>query len=197
MVEVTLYSENFERIVKQMDAAYDQMPFALMLALNDALFETKQVLTDATWPRSVTVRNARFLDWALHVEKATKDKLEGSIFDQTPDHRAHLKMHADSGLKVARGANLAIPSSNVDRTGDGRTVSRDKPRNLRNSVKIGNRIYQYQGKGKHRKLVFMYTLRPSVQIKADVPFRQDFKDAMRESAERHFVPRMMQAMRTR
>jgi hypothetical protein len=168
-----------------------------MLALNDALFETKQVLTDATWPKAVTVRNARFLDWALHIEKATKENLSGAIYDSTPDQRAHLSMHADGGTKVPHGANLAIPSSNVQRTGDGRTISSDKPRNLRNAVKIKNRIYQYQGRGKNRKLIFMYTLKPSVQIKADVPFRQDFADAMRESAERHFIPRMMQAMRTR
>jgi len=196
-MELKLYSEDFERIVSKMDACYDQLPFALSLALNDALFETKQVLTDATWPRSVTVRNANFLNWALHVEKATKHSLKGAIFDSTPDQRAHLKLHADSGTKVPRGANLAIPSANVDRGSGGAVRPSEKPLNLRNAVRIKDRIYQYKGHGKHRKLVFMYTLKPSVQIKADVPFREDFESAMRESAERHFVPRMMQAMRTR
>jgi hypothetical protein len=196
-MDVRLYSEDYERLTRQMDAAYDQMPFALSLALNDALFETKQVLTDATWPRSVTVRNSHFLDWALHIEKATKENLSGAIYDSTPDQRAHLKMHADSGTKAPKGANLAIPSRNVDRSGDGRIRTSEKPLNLRNAVRIKDRIYQYQGSGKHRKLVFMYSLKPSVNIKADVPFRSDFSDAMRESTERHFVPRMMQAMRTR
>lgn len=196
-MEVELFTEDFERITRQLDAAYDQLPFALMLALNDALFETKQVLTDVTWPKAVTVRNATFLDYALHVEKATKDDLSGAIVDQSDGH-VHLKLHADSGTKHPRGANFAIPSKAVDLGAGGAIYKSERPRSLRNSVRIGNRIYQYQGRGKkNRKLVLMYTLKPSVNIKADVPFRQDFADAMKESAERHFVPRMMQAMRTR
>ena len=141
-MEVILYTEDFERLTSRMDAAYDQIPFALSLAINDALFETKQVLTDVTWPRAVTVRNANFLDWALHIEKATKHNLAGAIYDSTPDQRAHLSMHADSGTKTPRGEALAIPSRNVARTSGGRVASYNRPRNLHNAVRIKNRIYQ-------------------------------------------------------
>jgi len=195
-MELELHTEDFETITANMDAAYDQLPYALMLALNDALFETRQVLTDSTWPRSVTVRNAGFIDYALHVEKATKDNLYGAIVDQSDGH-VHLELHADGGTKTPQGANFAIPSRHVDQRTQGGALPSERPRNLRHSVKIGNRIYQFQGRGKSRRLVLMYVLKPTVNIKADVPFRQDFEDAMRESAERHFVPRMMQAMRTR
>src|ERR1039458_165432 len=128
-MEVTIFSEDLERITKSLDAAYDQIPFAAMLALNDAAFETKQYLSDVTWPNAVTVRNTRFLDWALHIEKATKDNLQVAIFDSTPDNRAHLLMHADGGTKVPKGANLAIPSTNVHHTGTGRVRTDQLPRN--------------------------------------------------------------------
>ena len=158
------------------------------------MFETKQVLVSATWPRSVHVRNTGFLDWALRIEKSDKNNLTAAIYDSSPGQRAHLKLHADGGTKLPMGGHLAIPSFAVQRTGTGRVVASDKPATMKNKVVIGNTIYQRQGRGKNSKLVRMYFLKSSAAQPADVPFREDFADAIKESALRHFPMWMKRAM---
>ncbi|KWV60537.1 hypothetical protein AS156_28570 [Bradyrhizobium macuxiense] len=186
----------FEEQVKRMDAAIDQMPFALSRALNDAANDAYEYLIEETWPKAVKVRNASFLRWALRTKWSTKYDLEVEIFDNTPDQRAHLALHASGGVKLPKGAHLVVPTDNVSRGASGVRQSQ-RPANMPNKVVKGNKIYQAVGRGKNKHLRLMYILTPKVQQPADVPFFEDFETIMRESSQRHFAKRMMEAMRTR
>lgn len=197
MFEVKIDASDFERVTSRMSAAADQMPFALSRALNDAAKETYEHLIGDTWPSAVTVRKPDFLRWALHTKFSTKHDLTIEIYDNTPDARAHLKLHAEGGTKLPKGKQLAIPiKGNVTRGPQGVAVNQ-RPRNLIGKVVKGNLIFQAQGAGKHRKLVLMYSLKPSAKQPKDVPFQRDFETVMREATAREFPKRMMEAMRTR
>ena len=194
MFDLQIDAAEFERKVEDMGAAFDQMPYALSLALNDAAFDTRRKLVDDTWPQHVTVRNSGFIGYALRVEKSDKYNLRVAVYDQS-NGSTHLRLHAEGGTKTAR-SNFAIPTPAVKLTAHGVRASQ-RPRALANSFRIGNSIYQRKGRGKNKKLVRMFTLAPTVRQPADVPFQQDFETAMRTSVALHFPDRMMQAMRTR
>lgn len=194
MFELKLDIQEFERATANMGAAYDQMPFAVSRALNDAVKDTREVLVNETWPQHVQERNKSFIGWALHTEFSTKENLRVEIFDQS--NRAHLKLHADGGIKQSHG-RLAIPTYNVKAGAHG-VRKGQRPRDLANKVVIGDGIYQRMRGGRNRgKLMLMYILKPSATQPADVPFRSAFEASMRTYAARYFPIRMMQAMRTR
>lgn len=193
-MELIFNTEDWERKTRELDGAYDQMPFALSRALNDAAIETRHKLVDETWPSSITERNKSFIGAALHINFSDKHNLRVEIVDRL--NRASLRKHAEGGTKYPRGSKLAVPSPNVSVGPHGWRISQ-RPANLVNKIVIGNKIYQYQGKGKNRKLVLMFTLVPSVHIKKDVPFYDDFNQSMRDATVKSFPARMMQAMRTR
>ncbi|KWV59723.1 hypothetical protein AS156_30550 [Bradyrhizobium macuxiense] len=186
----------FEEQVKRMDAAIDQMPFALSRALNDAANDAYEYLIEETWPKAVKVRNASFLRWAMRTKFSTKYDLEVEIFDNTPDQRAHLALHAEGGVKLPKGAHLIVPTDNVSRGASGVRQSQ-KPANMVGKVVKGNKIYQAIGRGKTKHLKLMYVLVPRTQQPKDVPFHEDFEQIMIESSRRHFKERMIQAMRSR
>lgn len=194
MFDLQIDAGEFERKVADMGAALDQLPFALSRALNDAVKEARQVLTDETWPQHVTVRNNAFIGWALRTEFSTKYDLRVMIYDRSKGN-VHLNLHADGGVKTAKG-DFAIPTKAVTLTAHGVTDSQ-RPRNLARKVKIGNAIFQEQGRGKNKKLVKMFTLARTVKQPADVPFEQDFETAMRASITASFPQRMKEAMQTR
>lgn len=196
MFAFALDAEDFAKKSEDMGAALDQMPFALSRALNDAADETYNYLIDQTWPRSVTVRNAGFMRWALRTEFSTKYNLVVSIYDNTPDKRAHLALHASGGVKVAKSGRLAIPTSNVMRSARGVAPSQ-KPAVLGRKVVKGNLVFQGTGSGKMSKLKLMYVLTPKANQPKDVPFYADFQSQMTEASSRHFPGRMMEAMKTR
>lgn len=190
---LTLDLREFERAADRMNAARDQVEFALSVAMNDAAKVTRQHLITQTWPRNVEVRNRNFIRAALNIDWATKRSLKVGIFDRLG--RAHLKLHATGGAKQARG-RLAIPTKRVVRTGKGVRTSQ-RPGNLARAVVKGNRIFQAQGKGKNSKLHLMYVLAPSARIPKDVPFTEDFARVFADEARRAFPSAMAKAMRTR
>lgn len=193
MIDIKFNVSDFERRAREIGAAVDQLPYALSLALNDAAFKARDELVTQTWPKSVKVRNRNFIRSALRVEKATKSNLTAAVFDSLG--RAHLEKHAKGGVKQGRG-KLAIPSSAVMRGASGVRQSQ-RPLNLKNKVVKGNLIFQRIGRGKNAKLRLMYKLAPSVKIKADVPFVQDFQRVMRREMEEAFPKAMAKAMATR
>ena len=91
---------------------------------------------------------------------------------------------------------MAIPTAAVTIGSHGVSPGQ-KPMALANKVVKGNGIYQWQGKGKHRRLVLMYVLATHVVIKKDVPFREEFSAAMNEAVALHFPTRLQEAMATR
>ncbi|TCR60953.1 hypothetical protein [Bosea sp. BK604] len=200
----------FERKARDIGGAIDQVPFALAGALNDALFKARDHLINQTWPHAITVRNPNFIRAALNVDKATKGKLAGAVFDRLG--RASLNLHAKGGTKAARG-RLAIPSTAVK----GQRTAKGVPRRLRpatapNTFRKGDAIFQRVGwkpngaakrtsksaaSTDKRRVQLLFTLRRAAQIRKDVPFVEDFRRVVLEEVRRSFPQRMARAMATR
>lgn len=180
----------------RMNAAIDQMPYALSRAINDAANDAYQYLIEETWPKAVKVRNASFLRWALRTKFSTKYDLRVEVYDNTSDQRAHLALHAEGGIKTPKHTEIAVPTTAVHR-GSGGVFKNQRPHDMPNKVVKGNKIYQSIGRGKNKHLKLMYVLTPRARQPKDVPFHEDFEAIMMESAQKHFKDRMMQAMSTR
>ena len=194
-------SFKFEDFVNYADhlavAARDQVPFALSLALNDAAYDTKAVLTNQTWPAHVQEFNHNFISAALVIVPSTKEDLEVAIIDRFG--RARLAMHETGGTKTPQKAKIAVPvEPNVKRTGSG---EHPRPRDVANSFVIdrgrGPVLYKRTGKGKSRGLKLMYVLKSQVPVPAAVPFHADFNSSMIELVQASFPRAMMKAMLTR
>jgi hypothetical protein len=187
----------FERAAKNMHAAIDQVPYALSLAMNRAVENTRTVLVRDTWPTHVTQRNTGFIGRALRRgSMATKRNLQVEIYDSLG--RAHLKLHDTGGEKKARG-KFAIPASAaIKRT------SRGVPKNKRPSVIIANtpkRSLRITDKGifvgKGGRLQLMYSFRPSTAQPADVPFHEVFRETMTIELRTSFASAVEKAMKSR
>ncbi len=197
MFELKFDVRQFEAATKQLEGNLDQLPFALALALTEAAEKTKQALVDE-WPLHITQRNTSFIKRALQVKPTTKHDLRVEIFDSLG--RAHLELHADGGIKQAKG-KFAIPVENNVKRG-ARGVPRSKaPRSLTNSF-----VADLRGKGaavwvrygrKGRRLRLMYALRAVVPVRKDVPFRETFASAMMRELRQSFPAAMKRAMSTR
>jgi hypothetical protein len=185
---------DFIKAAENLGVAGDQIPFAMSVALNQALKDTREYLTKVTWPSSITQRNPTFIRAALQTKFSDKYNLEGSIYDALD--RGHLKEHAEGGTHAARGSNLAIPSRNVKKTAHG-VSSSQKPLRLTRSFKAKGRIYQQTGRGKSRRLKVMYLLKPSVPVPKDVPFYTDFNREVQSGLQKYLPHAMIKAMATR
>jgi hypothetical protein len=188
--------KDFERVAKRLNAAADQIPFALARSLNDAAETTrKQLIED--WPSHVQARNKSFIKASLTIagNRATKKNLRVAIIDKLD--RGNLVLHADGGTKGARRGRLAVPSRDVKAKRGARGVPKAlRPLALADSFKRGDVIFQRVGKG-GRRLKLMYTLKSSVRVPKQVPFRETFDAAMKREVFRAFIPRLWQAMATR
>ena len=67
------------------------------------------------------MRNKRFPNLLFKVKKATRDKLESSVFQKTIDGRTFdvITKSATGGVKTARGGRVAVPTSNIRLTSKG------------------------------------------------------------------------------
>lgn len=199
MIELKFDVAEFEKRAVALDGAIDQVPFALSLALNKAATNARQVLISDTWPRHVTQRNSGFIRWALRTVFATKASLRVEIYDQSPDHRGHLELHAKGGVKTGKRGRLAIPpKGSVTRTGRGVRASQRPAAIIARTPKEALRITPrgiFVGEG--GRLVLKYLFRQSVQQPADVPFDDAFRDAIREDVRTSFPAALMRAMRGR
>lgn len=198
LFEVTFNISEFERQTKKLGAAMDQVPFALSMAMNDAVFATREVLVKQTWPKGVTVRNSRFLSAALRVEKASKRSLYVAITNAGIPDRAHLPLHDKGGTKQARG-RLAIPNpAYIKRFAKGVRAG-DRPRELINRTpKRALRITPFGiFIGKAGRLHLMYTFKRSARIKSRVPFTADFKTSMHAKLRDAFPATIARAMASR
>ena len=207
---LTFDFKDFERAARDMDAFADQIPFALANAMTSAAFRTKEALVTETWPQHVNVRNARFLKASLNIEKARKSNLRIAIVDGLG--HASLVGLARGGTKTARG-NIAIPDDKLNARRSGRGVPKGmRPRNAPNTFRVagkkgGEVIYQRVGKYAKagtksrakdgRGLRLLYVLKPTAQIKAEVPFDRDFEHVMSAEVRRLFPAMMQKAMQTR
>jgi hypothetical protein len=180
MFTLKLDASEFEAKARAMGAALDQVPYALSNALNSAAFAARSVLVNDTWPSHVTVRNTRFLNAVLRVEKSDKRNLSVMVYDSTPDQRAHLELHAKGGVKTPKRAHLAIPiAGNILGIAPG---ARGVPKNLRAGAIVAStpkralRIATVKRSGNQGifigrggRLNLIYVLTRQAQIKKTVP----------------------------
>ena len=192
MFDLKFDTREFERAAQRMGAALDQVPYAISVALNESAKVARSHEIDTVWPAHVKVRNKGFMRASLATEFANKRKLSVTVFDKLG--RASLKKHDKGGTKTGRG-KLAIPDRKVRRGSKG-VVASQRPGALPNSFRKGDTIYQRSGR-KGRRLKLMYTLKPAVQIKADVPFSSEFATVMRREMRARFGPAVAKAMRGR
>lgn len=195
MIDIKFDFSQFERAVEGISGGIEQLPYVLSVAMNEAAFTTRRQLVEQTWPSHVTVRNARFMNAALRVEKASKNNLVVSITDAGAPGRARLKQHDEGGTKIPKGSKLAIPTDRVRRTAKG-VSARQRPQALPNTFRKGDALYQRTGKG-GRKLKLMFVLKPSAKQPADVPFSRDFHDAMAAAMRESFPKAMARALSKR
>lgn len=196
MFELKFDVSEFQRKTLEMNAAIDQIPFALSLTLNRAIQNARKVLIQDTWPSHVTVRNRGFIQRALRMKFSTKSNLRAEIFDDLG--RAHLQKHAKGGVKIPKGKNLAIPiKGRVTLTSHG-VMKSQRPRAMAKRKKAfvtEKGIFLKTTKGAAPQLI--YAFKSSAKIKPDVPFYEDFYQVVRNEMRTNFGPAMARAMKTR
>jgi hypothetical protein len=196
VIEIKFGVEQFARKAVQLGAAMDQLPFALSRSLNAAVTNARTVLVRKTWPESVQQRNVNFISAALRTNFSTKRNLRVEIYDRMG--RAHLALHAHGGTKLSR-KRLAIPQKGrIVFTSQGPRKSQTPKAIVANTPKRALRITSkgiFVGQG--GRLNLMYSFAPSAQIRADVPFEEDFAATMRVELRTSFPAAMASAMKGR
>jgi hypothetical protein len=197
MIALEFDGSVFERKAEQLNAAIDQVPYALSRTLNDAAFDTRNKLINETWPQHVKVRNPGFMRAALNIERSDKTHLEVHIKDVLGG--GNLYLHAHGGTIQAKKNSLAVAiEPNVTRGAHG--VKKDQwPRSLvattpKRAVRVTQRGLFI---GQHGTLRLMYKLQPTITMRKDVPFVEDYQRFMREAIDDLFPSHLAQAMATR
>lgn len=201
---------NVSDLSRRIRSYRDQIPQATSAALTKTAFDIRQEIVQTTWPKSVTVRNSRFMNAALRVKSASKRMLTASVFDNLG--RNYLARLESAGTKVPVGKNLAIPARDVEgmiRGGSGAIKKAYKPRNLlnksrffRTTLKSGMDAIVERPAGKEagiRKtnrlkrgpLKVWYLLEP----KAHIPKLFPFYEAARRVVDRRFALNFRNAFR--
>jgi hypothetical protein len=208
---LTIDMTEIEGLAAQMNAAADQIPFALVKSMNTAANLTRKYIVEHTWPSSVKVRNTQFIAYALRWEPATKATMTVSIYD-TLNKSVKLKLHAEGGTKTSPRGRFAIPNLKYVVKGAHGVSPTQAPRNLPNSFVKGDVIYQrimpssgftrarlgaLSRGAVSRGLRLMYVLKQAVVDRKDVPFYRDFQTHMHDEIIKAFPHYMEQAMKTR
>ena len=196
MISLEIDCSAFERRAKELHGQIDQVPYALALAMNEAVKNTRQVLVRDTWPSHVQQRNASFINRALRTSFANKRTLRVEIYDSLG--RAHLKLHDAGGTKVAKG-RLAIPPEGAVKRGPSGVRKGQRPHAI--IINTPKRALRVTSKGifvgKGGRLHLMYAFKPSATINADVPFVTDFRDVMSIELRTSFPAAVARAMASR
>lgn len=197
MIELTIDTRAFEKRAKELDGQIDQVPYALALAMNRAVENTRNALVQDTWPKHVTQRNTGFIGRALRRgSKATKQNLQVEIYDSLG--RAHLKLHDTGGDKTAKG-KFAIPvTGSIKRTAKGVAKNKRPSVIIASTPKRALRITQrglFVGKG--GRLQLMYAFKSNTEQPADVPFEKDFREVMTIELRTSFPAAITAAMKPR
>src|SRR3954464_11508631 len=142
MIDVQLDMRDFERAALNAGQALDQVPFALSRALNDAAKVARTEIVDVQWPRSMNVHNRAFMGWMMRTDFADKRNLKVRVYNREP--REFLPRQAEGGTKGPhRGTQIALPSTFVNSSrGRSGVPTWLKPRNVPNSFRKGNAIFQ-------------------------------------------------------
>jgi hypothetical protein len=118
------------------------------------------------------------------VKLSNKRDREIDINDKRAGGRGNLELRADGGMKTESG-RVAVPGKYIGVNGRG-VPPNLQPRNLPNSFRQGDTVYQRIGepkkKGVRRNLRLICSLKDSMRIKPDVPFHRDFEHAFKEGS---------------
>ena len=191
----------WERAARQLGADLEQVPFALSVALNDAVKATRLHLTDETWPQHVQVRNRGFARAALRVQQYANKRNLTVVLGENPDlqGRGNLGLQARGGTKQARRGKLAIPlPGTVVRTGRGVRASQRPAAIIARTPKRALRVTP-RGilVGKNGRLELKYTLVQQARQPADVPLDADFAHYMERELRLSLPAAVARAMKTK
>jgi hypothetical protein len=196
---LTIDFSAFERKAREFDAAIDQVPYALSLAMNEAVKNTRELLIRDTWPRHIEQRNANFIRAALKITQYASKRNLRVVIGENPQvgGRGSIALHAKGGTRTAKAGRIAVPSQDLKARRGAHGVPKGmRPTNAPNTFKKGDILYQRTGR-KGRNLKLLYTLKPSARIPAQVPFEDDFKIAMVNEMRTSFPAALAKAMRGR
>lgn len=194
MIKIEMDYRELEAAAISIGAAADQVPYALALAMNRSADVTRNLLIRSTWPAHVKQRNASFISASLTTRdaRATKQSMSVEIYDRLD--RGNLQMQAKGGTRTPHGgSNLAVPASNVPKSGRG-VPARLRPKNMPTAVRKGDVLYSRDKKGRLRLL---YVLKHATPIPKRVPFYEDFTASMSRELLRTIPLAVEKAMATR
>ncbi len=196
MFELTFDASDFERKAREIDGAIDQVPYALSLALNQAVTNARRVLVGSTWPGHVHQRNSYFIGRALRTKFATKRDLAVEIYDDLG--RAHLRLHASGGAKLPRKRFAIAPNAAELRGAHGIRKSQTPKAIVDRTPKRALRITSkgiFVGEG--GRLHLKYAFKAMTDQPKDVPFYEDFHTVMIAEMRTSFASAMARAMKGR
>lgn len=182
-------------------ATVDQIPYIMATTLNMAAENTRSYLIETTWPSSVTVRNRSFMNAALTTKgsRATKGDLTVEIYDKIG--RANLFLHAKGRHAPGEGRQPLDPVVG-QRAADERRRRADAAAAEEFTEQLQARALHLPTSGPidtqgENRIKLMYSLRPSVPIRQDVPFYKDFAEVMRQEMTLNLAIAVIRAMSTR
>jgi hypothetical protein len=194
VVRVQWDFSDWQQTAMAIGAAENQVPYAMALAMNRAADITRSFLIRHTWPGAIKQRNASFIAASLTTRgaRANKRSLSVEIYDRL--NRGNLLMQALGGVRTPRGgSNLAIPASDIPRSGRG-VPGRLRPRNMGNrAFKLRDKLYTRTTKG---RLKLLYALKHATPIPRRVPFHADFAASMHREMMRTLPAAIQRAMGT-
>lgn len=183
---------NISAMAKALDAfGKDQIPFATSGALNDTAFIVRKTVVEDTYPKAFTVRNKRFINTAMRVDKANKRNLEARVFDRLG--RDYLQRHATGGTKMPRGATVSIPTDEIKLSGRGvakgrrpRTLLAGGKRAFRQKTKTGQDVIMQRKTKARYPLRVLYLQEPSVKIDQTFDFYKDAQFVAQKNFDKRF-----------
>lgn len=167
------------------------MPTVLRNSINDTLFDVRKHTVDVTYPKAFNVKNKRFIAATLRVEKSTKVRLKGSVFDRLG--RDYLQRHTTGGIKRPRGRNLAIPAQ-IKRTKSGQISKANRPRQILNKPRVfkvksrsGQEMIMRRRTKKGKTVEVLYLLEQRARIRKTFRFYDGAIATTKRNFPRHFA----------
>lgn len=198
MLNLEFNFDEIEQTALSIGAAADQIPYAMMLAMNRAADVTRNFLIQATWPNHVQQRNNSFIAASLTTRdaRATKTSMAVELYDKLD--RGNLQMQAKGGQRSPQrgGASLAVPASNVPKGSRGVQASL-RPKNLQPTASFRKGDVLYAKDKRSGRLRLLYVLKPATKIPKRVPFYEDFAASMERELHRTIPLAVARAMATR
>jgi hypothetical protein len=178
-----------------------QVTFALAATLT-ALAKEAQTASVASIESTFTVRN----NWdrpsnamGIKVLPATKDDLSSAVATRADWLIGHEEGEDKKPLRA--GGQLAIPTSNVRRTKRDIIQKSQRPRALAGKAfklqtRNGTVLARWQGRGKSRKLVVLYRLKPHARIRKQSTVVAPTVKVFEKRFDPLFFQNLQQALRT-